>query len=78
MILFKIDAQRITICPLECDAPRTVDVNTVTLRHPLQAMKIESRHMDVCQRLCLIQRFQAAQTACVQLLPYATAAAMFE
>src|SRR5215475_1503692 len=78
MILFKIDAQRIAIFPLECDAPRIVDVHTVTLQHPLQAMEIESRHIDVCQRLCLIQRFQAAQTACMQLLPYSTAAATFE
>ena len=31
MILCKIDAQRIAIFPLECDAPRTVDVHTVTL-----------------------------------------------
>jgi hypothetical protein len=31
MILFKIDPQRIAVIPLERDAPRTVDVNTVML-----------------------------------------------
>ena len=31
MILFKIDPQRIAVIPLERDAARTVDVNTVML-----------------------------------------------
>jgi len=45
MILFKIDPQRVAISPLERDAPRTVDVNTVTCRHPLKAVEIESWHV---------------------------------
>jgi hypothetical protein len=45
MILFKIDPQRLAILPLERDAPRTVNVNTVTFRHPLQAMEIESQYV---------------------------------
>jgi hypothetical protein len=45
MILFKVDSQRLTICPLERDAPQTVDVKTVTYRHPLKAMEIKSRHV---------------------------------
>jgi hypothetical protein len=45
MILFKIDPQRIAVIPLERDAPRTVDVNTVTSGRPLKAMEVEPRHV---------------------------------
>jgi hypothetical protein len=78
MILFQIDPQRLARFPLESDAPWTVDVNTVSCGFPLKAMEVEPWYVQVCQRLSVIQGFQAPQTASLQILPYSTAAATLE
>lgn len=78
MILFQVDPQRIASFPLERDAPRTVDVNTVPFGRPLKAMEVEPRHVQVSQDLRLIQGVQAPQTAFLQILPYPAAAATLE
>jgi hypothetical protein len=75
MILFQIDPQRLAVFPLKGDAPWAVDVNTVPCGYSLQAMEVEPRYVQVCQRLGVIQGFQAPQTAALQILPYSTAAA---
>jgi hypothetical protein len=41
MILFKIDPQHLTLLPLKCNTPWAVDVDTVTFRYSLKAVKIE-------------------------------------
>jgi hypothetical protein len=41
-------------------------------------MEVEPWYVQVCQRLGVIQGFQAPQTASLQILPYSTAAATLE
>ena len=49
MILLNIDPECITILPFECDAPRAIDVNTITFGYPLQTVKVEPWYIQVCQ-----------------------------
>ena len=55
-----------------------VDVNTVTRGYALEAVDVEPRDVEVCQRLGVIQGFQAPHTASLQILPDSTAAATRE
>ena len=49
MILFQIYSQGLSLKPLKGETPRAVNVNAVALGDPLEAMKIESRNIQIHQ-----------------------------
>ena len=53
VVLYKIHEHRFTLrCPLECDAPWTVHVNTVALRFAAEWMAVKSWNTEVFEFGC--------------------------
>jgi 7,8-dihydro-6-hydroxymethylpterin-pyrophosphokinase len=78
MILLETDSKYFVVFPFERDTPRTIDVDTVAFRQSMKAVEVKAWNIQFCQRLSLIQSFETAQAASQQILPYATAMALFE
>ena len=78
MILFEIDAQRLALPPLEGDAPGAVDMDAEASGRSAEAVKIESRDTQLGQRFGLVQNFEPAQAARMEIWLNMTAAASCE
>ncbi len=78
MVLFEIDPQRFTVLPREGYAPRAVNMDTVSYRGSVKAMKVEAWHIDFIQRFSLIQNFQPTQATPLQGRLNLAAATPFE
>lgn len=67
MILLEIDANRIALMKLKCDAPRPVHMNRVTNRaEAMQRMVIESRQVHLVRPCTRIKPVQPQQNAVVK------------
>ena len=78
MVLFKIDAQRLTVLPREGYAPGAVNMDTVSCWGSVKAMKVEAWHIDFIQFFSLIQNLQSTQTTPLQGRLNLAAATPFE
>jgi hypothetical protein len=62
MVLLQVHPVRLTIVELEGYAPRTIDMDRKTRRpNPPQAMKVETRQIQVQWLACRIQRVENQQ-----------------
>lgn len=66
MILFEVNAPRITIDPFECNAPGPVDVQAVTHWLTPEHMEVEPWHLQIAQMLGLIESIEPPQYPCAQ------------
>ena len=68
MVLLQIHPVRLTIVELEGDAPRTIDMDRKT-RRPIspQAMKVETRQIQVRRLTCRIQRIENQQRTLLKI-----------
>ncbi len=62
MVLLQVHPVRVNIVELEGDAPRTIDMDRITRRPTSpQAMKVETRQIQVGRLSCRIQRIKNQQ-----------------
>jgi hypothetical protein len=68
MILFKINVNHIAMFELECDAPGTVDMDSIAPgQESAQAMEIEPRQVHILGLLGDVQAVEAYQDSFLQL-----------
>ena len=70
MILLKVDPEGLGLLPLECDAPRSVDVDRIALRLSMKSVKIEARLPQTIERASRIESVEPYQRATVQIAAY--------
>ena len=79
MVLLQVHPVRLTIVELEGDAPRTIDMDRITRRPiPPQAMKVETRQIQVRRLTCRIQRIQNQQRPLLKIRSNPAAPARLE
>jgi hypothetical protein len=78
MILFQINVDRVLSVPPECDAPRTIDVDCVTLRLSPERMEIEARESHLFRAFRNGQDVEPPQTSRLQIGCDLTALASLE
>jgi hypothetical protein len=61
MILLKINPEDITLLPFKGDTPWTVDVDAIALGQTMEAMEVESGHVQIRQGLGIVQGVEAPQ-----------------
>jgi hypothetical protein len=68
MVLLEIDAKRVAILELECDAPRPIDMNAIAERRAPKRVEIEAGNVHVLGKRRSIESIKTAQTAIVEHL----------
>jgi hypothetical protein len=61
MILLKINPEDITLLPFKGDTPGAVDVDAIASGHTMEAMEVESGHMQIRQGLGMVQGVETPQ-----------------
>jgi hypothetical protein len=69
MVLLEIDAKRVALLKLECDAPRPVYMNGIAERRAPQRVEIEAGNVHLFRARRSIESIKTTQTAIVAWLP---------
>jgi hypothetical protein len=67
MILLEVNLPRVSIVPLERDAPRSINVKGVTLRVASERMKIETGNVEIAQRCSPFQGIQSSKRPALEV-----------
>ena len=77
MVLLEIDAAGLAVFKFERDAPRSIDVDGITLgTEPLQGMKVEARDVHFLGSDGDVETIESCKNALVHLRIYFRAAAL--
>src|SRR4051812_23597903 len=63
----RIDPVSIAVLEFECDAPRTVHMDRVPDRLPVQTMEVKAEHVHVFGKSGIIELVEPSQDPCVHL-----------
>ena len=76
MVLLQVNLPRVSVAPLERDAPRTIDVKGVALRLAPERMEVEAGNVEIAQRRSLFQRIQSQKRPVLQVRRHSSASTL--